>query len=252
MSAAPHRTVSRALRILEFLAAHPAGVGLGEVVAHLDAPRSSVHGFLRGLVAEGYVHEDGSPPAYRLGHGAHALLVSAETSITELTRPLREQLLHDIDETITLGVAVADSVVYLESLAPSHSVCYRAPVRVRRPLWPTSCGKIFLSHRRDAVSVLRASLDGPVDLADARRELDLVRDTGVAFNRRESMTEVSAVAVGFEHDGRLLGAISVAGPSGRVKDHLEDYAARAHALLAARADSLTTDQRQRGRPGQDG
>lgn len=233
MAAAPHRTVSRALRILEFLAARPEGVGLGDVVAHLQAPRSSVHGFLRGLVAEGYVSEGGSPPVYRLGHGAHALLVSAETSITELTRPLREQLLRDIDETVTLGVEVADSVVYLESLAPTHSVSYRAPLRVRRPLWPTSCGKIFLARRADPEAVLRDQL-GDDDLAAARAELDLVRTTGVAFNRRESMTEVSAVAVGVEHQGRLLGAISIAGPSGRVKDRLEGYAHEVHALLATR------------------
>ncbi|MFK5690652.1 IclR family transcriptional regulator [Ornithinimicrobium sp. LYQ92] len=232
MPVAQHRTVSRVIRILELVATRPEGVSLVEVAGHLAAPRSTVHGFLRGLVAEGYIEEGGTPPAYRIGHGAHALLLSRESSIAELTRPLREALLADLDETVTLGVPVADSVVYLESLTPSHSVSYRAPLRVRRPLWPTSCGKIFLADRQDAATVISGQA-GDVVQADALRELDTVRDSGFAFNRRESMTEVSAVAIRFEHEGRLLGAISIAGPSGRVKDSLVDYAQHAQELMAA-------------------
>lgn len=228
MPAAHHRTVSRVIRILEFVATRPDGATLADIAAHLEAPRSSVHGFLGGLVAEGYVEEVGTPPAYRLGHGAHALVLSRESSIAELTRPLREQLLADVNETITLGVQVADAVVYLESLIPTHSVCYRAPLRVRRPLWPTSCGKIFLAARPDAAQVVQAQ--GGVDLGELHAELDTVRASGVAYNRRESMTEVSAVAVGFHLDDRLVGAISIAGPSGRVKDHLAEYAQHAQQL----------------------
>lgn len=238
MPATQHRTVSRIVRILEFVAGRPDGAGLADIAAHLDAPRSSVHGFLRGLVAEGYVEEFGAPPEYRLGHGAHALLLSQESSIAELTRPLREQLLADLNETITLGVQVADSVVYLDSLIPTHSVCYRAPLRVRRPLWPTSCGKVFLSRRSDALSILERQIGDEVTTATAQVELAAVRASGAAYNRRESMTEVSAVAVGFEHAGRLVGAISIAGPSGRVKDHLEEYANHARSLLLS--PSLST------------
>ena len=50
-----HRTVSRVIGILEFVVRSPNGATLSEIAGHLDAPKSSVYGFVRGLEAEGYL-----------------------------------------------------------------------------------------------------------------------------------------------------------------------------------------------------
>ena len=49
-----HRTVDRVTRILEEVVYSP-GMTFAELVRALDAPKSSVHGFIRGLLAKGSI-----------------------------------------------------------------------------------------------------------------------------------------------------------------------------------------------------
>ena len=48
-----HRTVDRVTRILEEVVYMP-GMTFAELARALDAPKSSVHGFLSGLLAQGW------------------------------------------------------------------------------------------------------------------------------------------------------------------------------------------------------
>jgi hypothetical protein len=51
-----HRTVDRVTRILEEVVYKP-GMTFAELARALDAPKSSVHGFLSGLLAQGWLYE---------------------------------------------------------------------------------------------------------------------------------------------------------------------------------------------------
>lgn len=228
-----HRTVTRVIGILEHVANRPAGARLADIAQALDAPKSSVHGFLRGLVAEGYVAEGPDKQTYRLGWGAYALLPSQEDSLVEATHSVREELLKAFDETITLAVRVGNAVVYLESLRPSHPVCYSPPLKVRRPLWPTSAGKLFLSHRSEASlqSFFGSEPEGSQSVEEICEELTQVRYQGYAFNIGESHTDVAAVAVPLPTSA-LSAAISIAGPVARVKEHLPAIGQRAREILS--------------------
>ena len=52
-----HRTVDRVTHILEEVVYSP-GMTLAELVRVLGAPKSSVHGFIRGLLAKGGLHQE--------------------------------------------------------------------------------------------------------------------------------------------------------------------------------------------------
>ena len=52
-----HRTVDRVTRILEEVVYHP-GITFAELVCALNAAKSSVHGFMRGLLAKGWLYEE--------------------------------------------------------------------------------------------------------------------------------------------------------------------------------------------------
>src|SRR6185295_4181736 len=52
-----HRTVDRVTQILEEVVYHP-GMSFAELVRALGAAKSSVHGFIRGLLAKGWLYED--------------------------------------------------------------------------------------------------------------------------------------------------------------------------------------------------
>ena len=52
-----HRTVDRVTQILEEVTYRP-GITFTELARALGAPKSSVHGFVRGLLAKGWLYED--------------------------------------------------------------------------------------------------------------------------------------------------------------------------------------------------
>ena len=131
--AGEHRTVSRVTTILERVAADHTGVRLTELAAVLDAPRSSVHGLVKGLVATGYLREEDG--AYLLGPAVGALLMAAPPTLDLTARPEMEKLHRQFDETVMLASQVGDSVVYTNAIESTRVIRYSAPLHTR-PLPP--------------------------------------------------------------------------------------------------------------------
>ena len=64
-----HRTVDRATRILEEVVYRP-GMTFAELARALDAPKRSVYGFIRGLLAKGWLYETAERDTYWRRHRA--------------------------------------------------------------------------------------------------------------------------------------------------------------------------------------
>ncbi|WP_433872396.1 IclR family transcriptional regulator [Saccharopolyspora sp. CA-218241] len=223
-AAKEHRTVSRVTTILEAVAADPHGVRLNVLAGVLDAPKTSVHGLVKGLVANGYLHEhDG---AYLLGPAVGALLAPPGNPLIDAARPHMRDLRERFDETVMLGALVGDSVVYLDTIESTQLIRYSAPLRKRRPIYPTSTGKCLLAHlpapHRD--EYLRAHVADPAERDRVAQELDEVRTERVARNRGETVPDVSAVA-GIVPSAQPLASVAIAGPTTRVADRLDEMAA---------------------------
>lgn len=233
-TAKQHRTVTRVVRIIEIVAA--AGgqpVRLGMLSGALDAPKTSVHGLAQGLVATGYLVETGA--GYLIGPAVSSLVGPAEPDVIAAARPVMERLRREFDETVILSTQVGLSVVYLDTVESTQLIRYAAPLRQRRPVYPTSTGKCFLAHlpadRRDAI--LAAFVTDAAALAGARTELARAAADGVAYNHHETVPDVSAAASLVLVPGRNPVAIAVVGPSGRVEPGLP---AIAEAVKAAAAE----------------
>jgi len=218
-----HRTVSRVTAILELAAERP-GVRLATLAAALDAPKSSVFGLVKGLVSTGYLIEEGG--GYHLGPALGNLLTAERPNLADAARPSLEELRDTFGETAMLGTAVGESVVYVAAVESRQPIRYSAPLRVRRPLYPPSAGKVLLAswpdRRRDAY--LRSIIDDPAAFEHARQELGRVRADGVATNRGETLPDVSAAARPIVVHGRVVAAMAVAGPTTRISERLADIA----------------------------
>ena len=219
-----HRTVSRVTTILETVAADPHGVRLGVLAGVLDAPKTSVHGLVKGLVATGYLRElDG---AYVLGPAVSALLAPSRPPLIDTARPTMRRLQERFDETVMLATLVGDSVVYLDTIESTQLVRYSAPLRTRRPIYPTSSGKCLLAHMNPSARAAYVHARFPEQAARDRveRELDRVVADGVAYNRGETVPDVSAVAAVVLPPQGATAAIAVAGPTSRIADRLDAMA----------------------------
>jgi DNA-binding IclR family transcriptional regulator len=232
-----HRTVSRVMTILETAAARPEGATLGELGAVLDAPKSSVHGLTKGLVAAGYLREERG--RYLLGTAVSALLAARDRSVEDAARPAMAKLNQRFDETVLLGTLAGDSTVYVDSIESSQLIRYSAPLRLRRPIYPTSTGKCFLAHMSPRRQ--RGYLDAHVAADDrprVERELEEIRARGVATNRGETLPDISAAASPITVDGRVLACIAVAGPTTRMSTLLDEVGEAVLAAAQATAELL--------------
>lgn len=232
-----HRTASRVTSILEIVAANPAGVRLSELAVQLDAPKPSVFGLAKGLVATGYLLEDEG--SYRLGPALDTLISPARPDLPELTRPALQALRSQFNETVMLGTRVGTSLVYVATAESEQPIKYTAPLRHRRPLYPPSAGKVLLAfwseHRRAAY--LESLFTDTASLEQAHHDLETVRREGVSFNRGETLPDVTAAARPLMVGDRVLAAIAVAGPTSRVAPRLDE-------ISAALVDATAAAQRR--------
>ncbi|QEU96522.1 MarR family transcriptional regulator [Streptomyces kanamyceticus] len=218
-----HRTVSRVTGILEYVSRH-GGARVQELADALGAPKSSVFGLVKGLVSTGYLVEERG--VHRLGPALGSLLPRAAQDLAGAALPTLEALRDHFGETAMLGTAVGDSLVYASAAESQQLIRYSAPLRTRRPLYPPSAGKVLLAHRPRTWSdaYLRTLVHDPADFEAARDELTQVRATGVAFNRGETLPDVTAAARPVLVGGEVRAVIAVAGPTPRTAERLLDIA----------------------------
>lgn len=235
-SAKEHRTVTRVTTILETVAGSERGLRLNDLAAVLEAPKSSVHGLVRGLVATGYLVEDDG--AYTIGPAIGALIQARRPGLIEAARPVMEDLERSCGETVALCSLVGQSVVYLELVESTQRIRYSAPLRERRPLYPTSAGKCFLAHfpERRLASYLENFEAGRREAI--LQEMAKIRREGVAYNIGETVPDVAAVASPILVRGRPVACINVAGPMDRFAGKLSEAGALLKSATSKAAETL--------------
>jgi len=220
-----HRTVSRIMAILEaVVASEPVGLRLADLPDMIGAPKSTIHGLARGLVATGYLREHRG--RYFQGP-AVAMLAVGGGQVPAGYHHALEQLSQAWNETAILATLAGESVINIDVVEPDQLIRASPPVHERRPMWPGSYGKVFLAfmdpRRRDAY--LRRKHKDPGEQARILAELETIRATGVAFNRGEVSPDLYGVASPITSAGiDVTLAIGVAGPASRMAERLDDIA----------------------------
>ena len=248
--AATTRALARGLDVLEALAHADEGtLGVSAIAADIGLDKATISRLLQTLVSTGYVARDPSTRQYRLTGKilrlAHA--ASAGLDLLSLARPHLRRLRDQLDETVHLGVLEGLRVVYLDKLESSNTIQLVSAVGQTMPLHSTSLGKAMLAALpHDEFEAKLAQMDFArrtehtiCDPVEFRREIQRTRQRGYATDDRENEPLGACVAAAIVGgDGRLIGAISVAGPHFRVRDHFEAFGRGAQAAAQAVAREL--------------
>ena len=220
------KSVENAFEILDALK-QLNGAGVSELSDHLGLPKSTIHNYLSTLVQEEYVVKDGS--TYHVGirfleYGAFARV---QMDIYDIARPEVDDLAERTGELANLMVEQHGRGSYLHRARGERAVQVEAHVGTRVPLHGTALGKAMLAYfpdeRIDEIIDMHG-LTGytPTTITDRDElgaELAEIRDTGVAFDDEERLPGLRCVAAPIlSNNGRVLGAISVSGPSNRIRD----------------------------------
>ncbi len=254
------QSVGRALDVLEALAAR-GPLGVGEVATETDLPAPTAHRLLRTLVARGYARQELGGRRYTLGARVLRLAAVSDTLLAGLAQPVLDQLAAATGETANLALLEGAYVVYVAQAQSHARMRMFTELGNRVPPHSTAVGKVLLAARPDAeaealLARLPLTAKTPSTITDRgalRAELEAVRERGYAVDDEEEEIGVRCVAVpvpGLDEDPA---AVSVSGPSSRLRR--EDCARLAHVLAehaatigAALAGGLAAD---RGRPAGD-
>jgi DNA-binding IclR family transcriptional regulator len=245
----PTPSVDKALRILQVLADHPRGRGLGEIAGELGLPKASLHRTLAALRYRGFVTQAPGSRHYRLGPEVLRIgfALYRDLDLRALAHPVLEELSVAFGETAHLGVREGSEVVYQDKVDPDRSIRMASTIGGRNPAHCTALGKAILAYDfagdGEAVQAIRTgrirlsaktpnTLTRPEDLL---RELEGVRRRGYAVDREENELGVRCVGIPLVMGGRPVGAISLSGPAHRLSDEVvEDLVPRAAQMIADR------------------
>jgi DNA-binding IclR family transcriptional regulator len=247
------RTLSRGLDVLEALAAADEhGLGPSAISQQVGLDKATVTRLLGTLVGAGYVAQDDRTRRYRLTGKilwlAHC--VTTRLDLRSVARPHLKALRDELGETVHLGVIEDLRVVYVDKLEGDNSIQLVSAVGQTMPLHSTSLGKAMLAalpqeerEGKYARMDLLPRTDRTIcDLATLREEIRRTQRCGYATDDRENEPFgacVGAAIIGA--DGRPVGAISVAGPSFRIRDRFQHLGERVRATAEAIGRELGAD-----------
>lgn len=224
------QVLRRAAAALDEIAAEPGQLRLVDLGERLGLAKSTARRLLVGLVEVGLATVD-SNGRISLGErfggtdGAH---------VSAIFRPTIERVARATDgETVDLSILRGHQMRFIDQIESAHRLRAVSAIGVRFPLAQTANGKAALAALGEADAEAAIGRFGP-EIADAlRREIAAIRYTGIAFDREEHTSGISAAAVARRTVGDNIVAISVPAPTERFREKEQ----RIVEALRAAADS---------------
>lgn len=244
------QVLDRAFTILNALAENGSELGLVEVSAQLRLHKSTVHRLLAALERNRYVERSLSSGKYRLGWKLFELGMQAvaHRDLFQLARPVLEWLMAETGETAHVGVLQEGEVISVLNVESRQTVRTPSTVGTRAPAHCTSLGKAILAclPRQQVMEFVRArglrsyTCNTITQLSLLESELRRIRDRGYAVDNEEREEGLRCIgAPVLDHTGRVLAAISIAGPAFRMgQDRLSALATSVMSAAARLSASL--------------
>jgi DNA-binding IclR family transcriptional regulator len=230
------QVLERVFEILDALAAHQAEPGLQELSQWVGLHRSTAHRLLTVLEGHRFV-ERTAVGKYRLGSRLLELgtTVAGRLDVAGAAKPFLERLVSETGETAHMGVLRQGEVVSITNVHSLRTLSAPATVGRRSPVHSSSLGKCLLSglsrpevlHLVQRVGLKRFTLNTITTAKKFLLELQRVRECGYAIDDEEYEEGLRCIGAPVrDHTGRIIAAISVAGPATRLSDsHMPALAA---------------------------
>ena len=222
-----HRRIKSDLTLLSIVTAlkNSGGMTITELADELDLAKSTVYAHVHTLSDEGYLMKEDNE--FRLSLRLLDLGGSVQTRhLNELIREKVDMLAIETKERVQFVVEEEGVGVHLYCSYGEDAVQTKVWVGRHFPLHISAAGKAILAHlperRQDKILQKNpvAFTDHTVtDVNQLRQEFQQIRENEYALNQQESTRGLRAVGVPIkdENDG-VIGAISVSGPTHRIKD----------------------------------
>ncbi len=227
------RSAMRLVQLFEALAKTEEGVSLAELSTTVAAPKSSLLGILRSMVALGYMeHIHGR---YRLGPRSFRLAadILAIRRFPNLVRPILQDLAAKSGETVFLVVLdpLARRVTYTEVIESANPLRYTVPTGTTRPLYSSAGGLMLLAYQEPAwidayirsTPLEQLTPRTTTDPKELRERLAEIRREGIGISLGETVPGAAGLAVPiFNADGSVTAGLLIGAPLDRVEQELPE------------------------------
>jgi DNA-binding IclR family transcriptional regulator len=223
------QAVSHALDLLEQFHGDVDELGVTELSKRLKLHKNNVFRLLATLESRGYIEQNRATENYRLGLKSLEL---GQTFIKQMgllrqAKPILEKLVKECNETSYVAIFKEGYSVYLDVVETDLTVRVVSRVGSRLPSYCTASGKVHLAYMSeediDAVLAPRElKAYTPTTFTDRqalKKELRQVAEQGYAIDNEELDPGVRCVAAPIrDYTRRIVGAVSISGPSMRLPD----------------------------------
>jgi len=229
------QSAERTLSVLELLAERP-GTTLSEIAQTTGLPLATTHRIARMLTAKGYIGREPDGRRYRLT--GKMLEVGArgyrEPELLEVARPALEELRDATGETAHLAVLSGEQALVVASVEGRERFRVCTPPGACDEVHCTAIGKALAAFQDPPLIPTKLKRFTPNTITGKRafaKELELVRQSGLAFDREEAASGVCCLAAPvFDRHGKCIAAVGVSGPASRLS---EKEGAASKAVVAA-------------------
>lgn len=224
------QSITRALEIIEALAAAGRAIGITDIAERVDLPLPTIHRILHTLIGSGYVFQT-PRRQYALGARLISLARYAGGALGVTLRPYLNKVVDATGESTSVAMLDQDFARYISHIPAEYTMRMYTEIGNQVSLHATGVGKAILASMPVAAAratVQRAGLrrftpNTITDEGTLFTELDTIRTRGYAIDNEEHEVGVRCVAVPIPGPLRL--AMSVSGPSTRMTDEIINGAA---------------------------
>ena len=221
------QVIDRVFQILDLLAETKGELGATELAQRLQLHKSTVHRLLVTLERHRFLQKNPDNAKYGLGWRLFELgaLAVSRVDLLGMARPHLEALVKRTGETAHLGVVAGGELISIASVETNRSLRLPGTVGRRSPLYCSSQGKSILafSNEAAAAAMIRGiqfkgyTRNTITSAARLMLELDRVRKCGYALDNEEFEDDLRCIgAPVFNHEGQVVAAMSIAGPTYRL------------------------------------
>ncbi|MDT8442192.1 MAG: IclR family transcriptional regulator [Desulfuromonadales bacterium] len=227
------QAVSHALDLLEQFHGDVDELGVTELSKRLKLHKNNVFRLLATLESRGYIEQNKATENYRLGLKALEL---GQTFIKQMgllrqAKPILDQVVGECNETSYVAIFKEGYVVYLDVVETDMTVRVVSRVGSRLPAYCTAAGKVHMAFMsEDEINELLPDnqLQTFTSTTIATREalmaeLHTITEQGYAIDDEELDLGVRCIAAPIrDYTRRIVGALSISGPSMRITDERID------------------------------
>lgn len=230
------KSINNAMNVLNLFTDEKPEWGISEISRQLNMSKAGVYGLVNTLSQKRFLEKNSDNHKYRLGLSVFQLgnVFLRQLKLEELARPILEKLAFDSGgETVHLCVLDGNEVVYIDRIETSKVVQVKSRMGGRCPAYCTGVGKAilaFLSKEELDAYLARYELDKytPQTVTEKSafiREMEITRKRGYSIDNSEHDPEVRCIGCPiFDHRGKVVASISIAGPYFRMRDkRLESF-----------------------------